>query len=287
MPFALEQAAETGAKLILLHVLSVGVEFEGELPPVPFHEASGAMNIAGQMLQSWCDAAIQCGIQCDGLVREGHISYQIAAAFRQFHADRVLLGARNQSKLGRLQLGSVAEQVLRSVYSPVLTVGPEAHLPVDAGEERVVLHATTLRETSRPGAVLACQAAEAHKARLVLLHVLPPAWEMEGLGLATGANSEAMRELQQLANEIRILGCPAVEPVVAHGNPAIEILALSAERKASQIILGASHQPAFENLTRERTLYRVLAGARCPVLSLHVPQFAAEEAHTEAAAAHG
>ena len=111
----------------------------------------------------------------------------------------MLLGTRSRSKIGKLLIGSVAEQVLRSVYLPVITVGPEAHLPVDRGEERVVLHATTLRETSRPSAALACQIAAAQKARLVLLHVLPPIPEMERKGLPTGSDSAAMVELRILA----------------------------------------------------------------------------------------
>ncbi len=126
------------------------------------------------MLRPWCEVAARRGIRCDALVREGHPTQQIAAAVRQFHVDRVLLGTRSRSKLGRLLIGSVAEQVLRSVYLPVITVGPEAHLPVDRGGERVVLHATTLRETSRPSAALACQVAATQKAKLILLHVLPP-----------------------------------------------------------------------------------------------------------------
>ena len=43
------------------------------------------------------------------------------------------------------------------------------------------------------------------------------------------------------------------------------------ERHASLIVLGATHRSAFENLTRDRTIYRVLAHARCPVLTLREP----------------
>jgi hypothetical protein len=32
--------------------------------------------------------------------------------------------------------------------------------------------------------------------------------------------------------------------------------------------MGATDRAAFENLTRDRTIYRVLAHARCPVLTL-------------------
>jgi hypothetical protein len=36
-------------------------------------------------------------------------------------------------------------------------------------------------------------------------------------------------------------------------------------------ILVATGRSAFENLTRDRTIYRVLAHARCPVLTLREP----------------
>jgi len=164
-------------------------------------------------------------------------------------------------------------------------VGPEAHLPVERGAERVVLHATTLREASRPSAALACQIAAAEKAKLVLLHVLPHIAEMERKGLPTGLNSSAMLELRILAEQIGARCCSGVEPLVLHGNPSIEILALAAERHASLIVLGATRRSAFESLARDRTIYRVLAHARCPVLTLREPQAVPEEAPLEAAAA--
>jgi nucleotide-binding universal stress UspA family protein len=285
MPFALEQAEETAARLILLHVLSSAASITADAAGMPYFDTAGALEIAEQTLRPWCEVAARRGIRCDSLVREGPATQQIAAATRQFQADRLLLGTRSRSKLGKLLIGSVAEQVLRSVYLPVMTVGPEAHLPVDTDEEHVVLHATTLRETSRPSAALACQIAAAQRAKLVLLHVLPHIAEMERKGLPTGLNSPAMLELRILAEQIGARYCSGVEPLVLHGNPSIEILALASERHASLIVLGATRRSAFENLTRDRTIYRVLAHARCPVLTLREPQSVPEEARTEAAAA--
>ena len=253
---------------------------------MPYYDTAGALEIAEQMMHPWCEVASRRGIRCDSMVREGHPTQQIATAVRQFHADRVLLGTRSRGKLGRLLIGSVAEQVLRSVYLPVMTVGPEAHLPVDRGGERVVLLATTLRETSRPSAALACQMAADQKAKLILLHVLPSISEMERKGLPTGMHSSAMLELRILAAQTGANCCSAVEPVVAYGNPSIEILALAAECRASLIVLGATHRPAFENLTRDRTVHCVLAHARCPVLTLREQQAMPEETHAVAASAH-
>jgi len=275
MPFAFTQASETGARLILLHVLATGGNLASDAIGMPYYDPVGALEFAAKALEPWCTMARQKNISCDSLVREGIPAQQIAASVRQFQADRILLGTRSRSKVSKLLLGSVAEQVLRSVNLPVITVGPEAHLQVESSDqEKVVLHATTLSEASRPSAALACQVAASQRARLVLLHVLPPLDEMERKGLPTGLDSTAMRELRILATETSAANpdcCARVEPCVAHGNPSIEILAASVELHAGLIVLGATHRAAFQNLTRDRTIYRVLAHAHCPVLTLREP----------------
>ena len=279
MPFAVQQAESTGARLLLLHVLATSESMAVDAVGMPYYDPAGAVENAGNMLQAWCAVARTKGISCEGLVREGNAAQQVIATARQFKADRILLGTRSRGKMSKLLLGSVAEQVLRSAHIPVITVGPEAHLPVDAaGTEGIVLHATTLREASRPSAVLACQVASALNRKLVVLHVLPPADEMQRKGLPVGADSLALRELRIIAQETAC-GCSIpIEPKVVHGNPAIEILAESAERPACVIVLGATQRNVFQNLTRDRTIYKVLAHARCPVLTLREPKAEPEQA---------
>jgi nucleotide-binding universal stress UspA family protein len=54
------------------------------------------------------------------------------------------------------------------------------------------------------------------------------------------------------------------------------------------IILGATQRSALENLTRDRTVYQVLAHARCPVLTIREPQATFSYATKEGIAAfHG
>jgi nucleotide-binding universal stress UspA family protein len=293
-PFAFEQATQTGARLLFLHVISASACYSADLAGMPYYDPAAALQYAAHELEPICAMARQLNIPCEALLREGNPADQIGAAARQFRAGRVLLGTRSRSKLGKLLLGSVAEQVLRSVNLPVMTVGPEAHLPVDASAgERVVLLATTLRETSRPSAALACQIAASQGARLVLLHVLPPPavqpaaiplpifpppniavpsdFFVEGpdhCNQSAGFDSLVLQELCDLAAEANAALEVQVEPHVVHGNPCIEILAHAFERRASLIVLGARAHSLFENLTRDRTIYRVLAHARCPVLTL-------------------
>jgi nucleotide-binding universal stress UspA family protein len=269
MPFAFEQAIETGARLILLHVLASETRISVDTAGMVYYDPVNALGLATKALDPWCEMARNKHVACDALVREGCIAQHIADAMRQFQADRLLLGTRNRSRLGKLFLGSVAEQVLRSVNLPVMTVGPEAHLPVEsASHERVMLYATTLRESSRPNVALACGIATARHAKLVLLHVLPPMDKLEHGSLPSELDAAARYELNSLATTSSGI---AVEPCIVHGNPSIEILAEASAHHANLIVLGAAPRPAFENLTRDHTVFRILAHSRCPVLTLNQP----------------
>jgi nucleotide-binding universal stress UspA family protein len=287
MPFAVQQAESTGARLLLLHVLATSESMAVDAVGMPYYDPAGAVETAGNLLQTWCTVARTRNIACEAMVREGNAAQQVIATARQFLADRIFLGTRSRSKMSKLLLGSVAEQVLRSAHIPVITVGPEAHLPVDvAAQEGIVLHATTLREASRPSAALACKIASSMDRPLVLLHILPPKDEWEPKGLPVGADSLALRELRIIAEETGC-GCTMpIEPHVVHGNPAIEILAEATTRHAALIVLGATQRNVFQNFTRDRTIYKVLAHARCPVLTLREPKAETEEAVLARLAAH-
>src|SRR5579871_3724298 len=116
MPFALQQAESTGARLLLLHVLATSESMAIDAVGMPYYDPAGAIETAGNMLHAWCSVARNRGVSCEGLVREGNAAQQVIATARQFNADRILLGTRSRSKMSKLLLGSVAEQVLRSAH---------------------------------------------------------------------------------------------------------------------------------------------------------------------------
>jgi len=269
MPFALGMAAGARARLLLFHALAASASLTVDAAGLPFYDPASALEYAGRKLESWSIQAHARGLSCEAIVREGRAAQQIVSAVRQFRADRLILGTRSRSRLGKLVLGSVAEQVLRSVNLPVITVGPEAHLQ-EAGSnpQPAVLFATTLGETSRPSAVLACRFAREMRARLVLLTVMPSTGEMQQGGIPVSLEEAASRELAHLADEARRESGIAVEYKVAHGLPVIEILAEAAARHAGLIVLGAEPHSIFEHLAPDRTVRRVLEHARCPVLTL-------------------
>ena len=278
IPFGTVQALQTGARLILLHVISPTEAMSADLSGMPYYDVAGVMEAAERILELCCESVRKHNIVCNGVVREGVAAKQILEVAHQFRADRIILGTRSRSKLSKLLLGSVAEQVLRSVTLPVITVGPEARLSVGSNTARaVVLHATTLREASRPSAALACQIASSQDAKLILLHVVPNPNDFEHKGSSTSLDAASVRDLQTLANETGE-GCSVcVEPLVVHGNPAIEILAEAEHHGASLIVMGSTLRSGIWNLTRDRTVYKVLAHARCPVLSLREEHVVGEE----------
>jgi len=288
MPFARKIAGKSGTRLILLHVLPASASITVDAAGMPYYDQAGAMEIAGRALETWCKLARSRGINCEALVREGQAAREIVSAARQFGADLLLLGTRSRGRLGQLLLGSVARQVLRSVNLPVMTVGPEAHLPAEVSDPKeTVLHATTFGETSRPSAALACQIAAGRHAKLLLLHVAPPFDELTRKGLSRDWDVAMLHELHALAFNCGANGCASVEEKLAHGDPAIEILAEAAMSHASLIVLGAAHHSVFENLTRDRTVYKVLAHARCPVLTLRRPAHKPVEVESADLAIHG
>lgn len=283
MPFAFEQAGQSGARLILLHVIA-GIEgLAADTAGMPFYDPAFALESAARVLGPWCASARSRGITCEALVREGSPWQQIVDAAHQFHADRILLGTRSRTKLSKLLLGSVAEQVLRSVNLPVMTVGPEAHLPVGSNApDRVVLHPTTLGETSRPSAALACQLAAQASARLVLLNVLPPTRDLH----PTALDSACIRQLETLASETAAGTAVRVEARTLHGNPSIEILAQADLLRAELIVMGYGERSGWQNLTRDHTVYKVLAHAHCPVMTLRDAHRSAPEPVAESMALH-
>jgi len=275
MPFAFQLAHQGNSRLILLHVLAATAEVTNEAHDLPLYDPAEALDHTSKSMHPWCEMARRQDLACDALLREGQTAAQIAAAARQFHADRILLGSRSLGRLRRMTLGPVAEQVLRSVNLPVITVGPEAHLAVEASDhQRLIVHATTLRETSRPSAALACQIAARSSARLLLLHVLAPADEtprraiMPSGELSLPLEEAAREKLSNLAKSLENEHSIQVDTQLVRGNPTIEILAAAADRQAYMIILGAQQNVSLETVTRDRTLYRVLTYARCPVLTL-------------------
>lgn len=213
-------------------------------------------------------------IPCHTYVRRGEVRDVLSDIVREEEVDLLVVGTHGRTGLGRLLLGSVAEEILCHSRCPVLTVGPHSyeipssglHSAARALEIKQIVLATDLSVESSAASRLAICLAEEFGSRLALLHVIPHRGPQSEINKQT-----AIRELQALVpDDVELQLSP--EFTVEFGIPAERILESSAERSADLIVLGIhSDVNHLRNATHlsESIAYKVIAGAYCPVLSHH------------------
>jgi nucleotide-binding universal stress UspA family protein len=200
-------------------------------------------------------------IQCGDPVRE------LPRMVHQHHIDLVVLSTHGRTGFKRLLMGSVAEELFRSLPCPVLTVGPNVSRRFDAQSEvKEILFPTDLSYES--GAVfpyLAMVAAQ-HAAHITLLHVVPR---------GDRRYAEAMDEPDRLRSAMRRMFCPQIDPrcearlVVEAGNPVERILAHARADKIDLIGFGVRKAGEIITHFRNTVAYKVVLEAECPVLTCH------------------
>jgi nucleotide-binding universal stress UspA family protein len=132
-----------------------------------------------------------------------------------------------------------------------------------------ILHPTDFSEHSELAFWLACALARDYKARLVLLHVLPPPMVIYGGGLAAPADmwhdiDEAkarLRRMEEEAHRVR------VESTVMEGEPVDMILRAATETNSDVIVMGTHGRTALSRLLMGSVAEQVLRKAPCPVLT--------------------
>jgi nucleotide-binding universal stress UspA family protein len=264
--FALAQACEFGADLILFHAYDTLVVAASETSGIRYYDYAAAAQAEMKSLEPLALEAKQAGIRCEIVVRPGLPADQILAFLRERPIDRVVMGTHSPGPIGKLLVGSVAEAVLRSSSVPVYIVGPEA---VDGQYRkfatRTILCAVSLQEASYVVAAFAAELAFQHRARLILQHVIRPQESAEVL---------AGRSIDQIEADLlglvppELQGKITVQAIVVPGDPTEELLYQGRAQLADLIVLGAQGASAFAAITRHGVVYKVLAHSHCPVITL-------------------
>ncbi len=264
--FALAQAKEFGADFILFHVYDTLVVSTAENSGVRFYDYGAAARTEEHQLEPLAERVRAEGLQCEVVVRPGLPADQILAFSREREIDRIVMGTHSPGPIGKLLVGSVAEAVLRRATVPVYIVGPQV---VDGAYRgfatRTILCAASLLESSTIVAGFAAELAAEHRARLILQHVIRPQDRVQLL---------AGRSLDQLeADMLALVPAPlqgriSIQTIVVPGDPTEELLYQSRAQQADLIVLGAQGASAFAAITRHGVVYKVLAQAHCPVITL-------------------
>lgn len=205
---------------------------------------------------------IFAGIPTKVLIEEGDVQVCLAAAIDENSTDLVVIGTRGREGLGKFLLGSVAEEIFRTVPCPVLTVGPDSH--GSTGELRRILYATDLSPETQSSAAYAISLAEEFHSRLFLLHVVGEK-DLVSPVHVEAALQTCLRQLVPADAEAR---CNP-EYYLEGGDPAEKILEFAHFRETDLIVLGARPKKGIAAAHLPGTIaYKVVAQAECPVLTI-------------------
>jgi nucleotide-binding universal stress UspA family protein len=279
---ALAIAGCYGAKFYLAHV-------------VPFIEPAmvGADAIVACEEAGWRDAVhleddlvrsgALTGLQHQVVIRQGEVWPELEAIIRQEKIDLVIIGTHGRNGMGKLLLGSVAEEIFRQADCPVLTVGPNAYrqprIEIPRAN-RTCLLATDFGDASIDALPYAISFANRFGAKLVLLNVIPliplaaePHWctARDAAQRQENARKARLQRLEQLTRNATLEVRPEFRAEFGSASSVSEKILEAAERlKVDLIIMGlhrsiyigtASHMP-------RTTAYEVVCRAGCPVLTV-------------------
>lgn len=207
------------------------------------------------------------GINTDVLIEEGDIQSQLDKAIQEHNTDLVIIGTRGRTGLAKILLGSVAEEIFRTVPCPVLTVGPRSD--ATKASIREILFATDFASEAPAAAEYAVSLAQEFQARLTLLHVVP---EPKPGELVSWSNVQESSKnlLRKLVPADAEAWCKP-EYFVERGDPGQRILDLANVRAVDLIILGAQPEKGVPGAATHlpiATAHKVVAHANCPVLTV-------------------
>ena len=264
--FALAQACEFGADLILFHAYDTLVVAASETSGIRYYDYAAAARTEMKHLEPLAQRARAAGLRCHVVARPGLPADQILAYTQEKEIDRIVMGTHSPGPIGKLLVGSVAEAVLRSAGIPVYIVGPD----VVGGNYRnfatkTILCALSMLDTSHVVAAFGAELAAQHSARLILQHVIKPQDAREVLAGRTIADLET--DLLRLVPE-EFEGKIQVQAVVVPGDPTEELLYQARAQQADLVVLGAQGASAFAAITRHGVVYKLLAHSHVPVITL-------------------
>jgi nucleotide-binding universal stress UspA family protein len=263
LPFAVALADHCGAKFYAAHVIPPEA-YALALPEAVERILDDAQNSASYALDQIIDPLRRRGQPCETLLGHGNVADVLTEFARNHAVDLVVVGTSSRSGLGKVLLGSIAEEIIREAPCPVLTVGPHVMTEPLAGIQNIVC-ATDFSPGSLRAEELAVSLAHEYQAHLTLVHVV------EGV----------LRDSPHLAiqlTEKRLRGMIPLEPEFLHepqvmveiGPVAKRILAVEAQLLADIIVMGVRGAGAFAQTASHfgSIAHTVVSLSTCPVLTV-------------------
>ena len=261
LPFALGMAKRYGTKLYAAHVIPIESYLIGDQKAED--RLRQARKEADLRLAGLVDSISNRGISSEALVDNGDIWGVLSGFITRHGVDLLVIATTGRTGLGKVLLGSVAEEAIRESPCPVLTVGPSAP-SADTMKLEAILYATDFSADSLLAAPYALSFAERFRARLTLLHGI------EGLPESPYLDAQMARvHLSELVTH-HFEFSSAPEARVEMGSPADVILKVARETASDLIVIGARGAGALARLATHfgSIAHKVVSRAACPVLTV-------------------
>jgi len=266
-PYAAEIAKHYGAKLFALHIRPPVLN--PMTPPASWKSIEEGARVEEEqqkreLLRMFPEHPPEI------LIREGDLWSNLNDVMERDKIDLIVIGTRGRTGVGKLLLGSTAEEIFRQARCPVLTVGPHmADASRRSGEITRILFATDFSPESVAAASYAVSLAEEFQAYLTLLHVIEEP-KVRDLVQPADLVMSSERLLRQLVPAEAELWC-VPDYVVERGMAAETILDVARGRKSELIILGVRRPTGIPGAATHlpvATAHKIVSHATCPVLTV-------------------
>jgi len=204
-----------------------------------------------QLLGSGIDAEIQ--------ILEGAAPGQLIIDFVQSCVSPMLImGTHAFGGIERFLLGSIAEQVLRGVRCPVITVNPLCGSSGDSDEGlKKILFATDCSPKSLAAVPHMLRLREASQGSIRVLHV-------SAQRLSSEEESNRFAAIRAMLSS-----APDTEYITLHGSEISQAVVNEAERyRADIIVLGVQHGSEIVTHMAPKLAFQIVAASPCAVLTV-------------------
>ncbi|WP_020472641.1 universal stress protein [Zavarzinella formosa] len=133
--YACEMARDYEARLIILHTIEPVTQMVGDGIIIPYDESELYADAEQKMQEIQSSSP---GVRMEKIHLAGSPTTAIIETALDVKADLIVMGTHGRTGIGRLILGSVAEEVVRKAPCPVLTVKAE---PVSKEKAAAPTHA--------------------------------------------------------------------------------------------------------------------------------------------------
>jgi nucleotide-binding universal stress UspA family protein len=265
-------AQASGARLDVLHVLDLQPGMDPEQPVTRQYLDQLRKEANGQLAEVLARIASRTGTPA-AYYRPGLPAQRIVQSAKECEADLVVLGTHGRTGIGRVLLGSTAEEAVKTAPCPVLTVRSAPETPAI----RRILVPVDFSDYSLEALEYAVQVATLFTAETTLLHVLEPASYGLDFTLSHASDEHKMRKrletrLADLAGLLTKQGLRAAHAFDA-GVPGEAIAAWAKEKACDLIVMGTRGRRGLQNLLIGSVAQTVLRHAACPVLTMRSPKF--------------